>query len=141
MPHLRSNPEIWLISKQDTLLQAFKDALSFPAMLKHFSGLEMAETHLDGQPTPLIPPAVILLDATTDSDIIVACRHMCQAKLNLQLPLIAIIAGLEARQLVLAAGADDYLILPLLPDEFQKRLDIHLKEVHLRKSASVYIRR
>src|SRR5262245_26877755 len=92
---------------------------------KYLSGLEEVEADLDRHVDNSIAPTLILLDATTNLDLIAPCRVLCQRKLAHDLPIIVIIARLEDRQPALAAGVDDYLLLPLVPEEFQRRLGLH----------------
>ena len=122
MIHTRNKPAIWFISKQDALLRSFQETLYFPAKLKHLSDLKAVEVYLDGQAGEVIPPALILLDTATGPDLITTCQKLCQVKLTSKLPIIAIIAKLDERQPALTAGADDYLLLPLLSAELQRRL-------------------
>jgi CheY-like chemotaxis protein len=138
--YLQSNPIIFisiessrgillilLISSNNTILKSVAVALPDSVTLVHTDTLAAARPYLN--PPGNNPPEIILiiLDATDGQAIVSTCRHMlCQSNSKENIPIIAIIAEAAARETVWAAGADDYLLQPLLSSEIKARLAIHL---------------
>ncbi|MEW5961282.1 MAG: GAF domain-containing protein, partial [Chloroflexota bacterium] len=83
-------------------------------------------THLHSQAEENPVVTLIFLDASEDQNPMTTCQQLCQDEAMAALPLIAIIAQPAKRAAVLEAGADDYLLLPLLPAEVNTRLATYL---------------
>jgi GAF domain-containing protein len=79
-------------------------------------------------PAP-VKPSLIFIDAQADITLVEAGSQLRQSLLKRSadyVPLIAIINNLAQREAALAAGADDYLLTPLLPIEIKNRTAKHL---------------
>jgi GAF domain-containing protein len=86
-----------------------------------------AEAYLRCGENSDLAPGLILLQAGDGPATVALCAQLRQKDLAAGLPIIAILAQPADRQAVLKAGADDYLLLPLSPEEVTARLSIHLR--------------
>ncbi len=73
-------------------------------------------------------PTLVLWDATREAHPGEALQALARRPFLADLPLLALLARPEDRQPVLAAGARDYLLLPLLPEEIAQRVGRYLGE-------------
>ncbi len=110
---------ILLISPRDTLVKARAAILPTSIPLVHLAAMSEAEAYLNAQTGNTPEPALIFLDVEADYEAIAECRQLYKRYLTGEPPLVAFINNPADRQKVLEAGADDYLLLPLLP------FDIH----------------
>ncbi len=117
---------ILIISVEDNLVEAFKAMLPFFTPLAYLDTVVEVGTYLHTLANDKPNPSLILIDAEARPQIITECRQICQKYAVHDIPIIAIIAQPTNRQSVLEAGADDYLLLPLVPSEVQMRLATHL---------------
>jgi GAF domain-containing protein len=110
---------ILLISPQDDLLDVFTAALPATTPLVRLASLAAAHSYIQSQTNP---PTLIIFDTQASPDTAADCSLISQDEFFGDVPLIAIIADREDCQAVLEAGADDFLLLPLLPAEISVRL-------------------
>ncbi len=117
---------ILLISADNLVAQSLQAALPAYGLVTH------CLTPADGRPhlQAASPPAIILVDARSGTDDLRALqsRHAeISGSSARHIPLIGLIDSAADRAAVLATGADDYLLLPLLPAEVNARLAAHLQ--------------
>lgn len=74
---------------------------------------------------------IALLDTRGEKDIDICCEKALRANLPGHPTFIAIIDSEAWRAVVLENGADDYLLLPLIPSEVQTRISHHLRRREL----------
>jgi GAF domain-containing protein len=117
---------ILLISANDALAESLQAALPASTPLVRATNLAEAHNYLCTENKPGDCPALILLSGGDGQEVAAGCRQLCHDHSVGDVPIIAVIAAPSDRQLVLEAGADDYLLLPLLPAEINTRLAIHL---------------
>jgi GAF domain-containing protein len=113
----------YLISARKALVKAFTFALPQDAPLIHLPDITALHRALISLPGSAVQFAPIIVDAEQNPQIVAECRQMCRRFARSPV-IIALIAHSEARQAVLEAGADDYLLLPLIPVEIQARLSL-----------------
>jgi GAF domain-containing protein len=118
---------ILFISARNILVEEILAALPESTPLLHLASVAETATYLDASTGDRPEPVLILADADTDQKVIADCRRLLQKTFAHDLPLIALISQPTARQAVLEAGADDYLLLPLLTGEVQVRLSNYLR--------------
>ncbi len=117
---------ILLISPQDTLLEACAAMLPTSIPLVHLAAIPETESYLNAQTDDAPEPALILLDIEAGYEAIAECRQLYQKSLAAEPPLVVLISNPANRQKILEAGADDYLLLPLLPSEIYSWLADYL---------------
>ncbi|MFQ5611066.1 MAG: GAF domain-containing protein [Anaerolineae bacterium] len=117
---------ILLISPQDTLVEACAAMLPTSIPLVHLAAIPETESYLNAQTDDAPEPALILLDIEAGYEAIAECRQLYQKSLATEPPLVVLISNPANRQKVLEAGADDYLLLPLLPSEIYSWLADYL---------------
>ncbi len=113
---------ILLISSNNTLVENFISALPANTPILHLDTIDEAKSHLNSQVHGEAIPGCLVVDAEVEHNTISRCQQLRQDGLINGIPIIAIIARPADRQLVLDAGADDYLLLPLVPVEVKTRL-------------------
>lgn len=117
---------IVLISRNKALIQPFNDAL--PA------GIPIVHVATPAEAQPYLPPAtgnrpaahLVCLEVPSGPDSAADFCRQCRRALPPHIPLIAIITRAADREAVLSAGADDYLLQPLIPAGIKARLAGHL---------------
>ncbi len=117
---------ILLISQNQALFRQLENMLSVSIPLISKLNVTEAQTYLHRAPDQKLDTELILLDATEETTNLTLCRQLCNSGIIDDIPVIAIIATLDDRQKILSAGADDYLLYPLLPEEINSRLSAHL---------------
>lgn len=117
---------IILISDHHTLPQKLEIALPTHIQVAHFNTLDQAKALIGERVECAVQGDLILVDATATPTNVTACYSLCQEMSAQHISLIAIIAQSTDREAVLQAGADDYLLTPLVPREIQNRLTYYL---------------
>lgn len=119
--------KILLISADDRLQTELIAVLSPSVQVLTYSDPEaLLEALSQVAPTPARPD-LILLHQPGDHDLPAICCTLRQHPLAGQLGLLVLLHDPDSRETVLAAGADDYLLLPLLPAELKRRLETYLR--------------
>lgn len=118
---------ILLISPETALLESLQVALPTGVSIAQVATLVEAQPYLTDSTDNSPPLTLILLHAENVSTVIPDCQRLRQNTFASNIPLIALLARPQARQMALAAGADDYLLLPLLAAEVNARLGIYLR--------------
>ncbi len=116
---------VLLISVNQQTIQQIQKALSAFKKVIIVGSLEQALTQFDeaARPTQL---SLILLDTTMFNEPLAACRALSQEPRLSNVAIVGLIDQVDQRQAILAAGVDDYLLLPLVEQELQARLFPHL---------------
>ncbi|MCB0174756.1 MAG: GAF domain-containing protein [Anaerolineae bacterium] len=117
---------IILITDQTVFPDTLASALPTPVPVIHFKSVIEANAHFDSTSHKPTHHDLILVDARGNTAVVADCRHLCQQAPSHPLPLIAIIDRPTDRDVVFEAGADDYLLWPLIPAEVQPRLANYL---------------
>lgn len=117
---------IILITDQTVFPDTLASALPTPVPVIHFKSVIEANAHFDSTSHKPTHHDLILVDARGNTAVVADCRHLCQQAPSHPLPLIAIIDRPTDRDVVFEAGADDYLLWPLIPAEVQTRLANYL---------------
>jgi len=102
------------ISQNPTLVDTFAAALPPSATPVRAPTIEQAGPQLTGAQRP----ALVVVDTQTNPAAVTQCKQHLQPTV----PILAIVARATDREAVLAAGANDYLLLPLLPAEVRARV-------------------
>lgn len=118
---------ILFIGARTILVEEISAALPEATSLVHLANIAETETYFDTSTGDRPEPVLILVDADTDQKVIAGCRQLLQKTFAHDIPIVALISQPTARQAVLEAGADDYLLLPLLAGEIQIRLATYLR--------------
>ncbi|MCK6629989.1 MAG: GAF domain-containing protein [Anaerolineae bacterium] len=120
-------PLVLLISPDYNL----SESLALPELktinLAQVSTVNEVQVYLASCPPDAPPVNLILLQSESDPPLVAACRRLRQYPWAKSIPLIALLHQPEERLAVLEAGADDYLLLPLLPTEVKTRLNFYLR--------------
>ncbi len=74
-------------------------------------------------------PALILLEAADDNNLTEQCHSLKQNQTTADLPIITILTHPHQRELVLAAGATDYIFRPFVAQEVKNRLSPYVQPV------------
>lgn len=106
------------------------------SLLPGYSIVEAADTaeirqYLD---RPEGQPALLLADCRAQTDLEAFCRALDHLRQPAQVPFLVIIGDPAQREAVFQAGADDYLLLPVQPDECAARLEQHLRLAELSRA-------
>ncbi|MCB9076180.1 MAG: GAF domain-containing protein [Anaerolineaceae bacterium] len=117
---------IILITDQTTLPDTLAATLPTPVPVIHFESVIEANAYFDNSAQKPTRHDIILVDARGNTTVVADCRHLCRQMPAHPLPLIAIIDQAADREVVFEAGADDYLLWPLIPAEVQTRLSNYL---------------
>ncbi|MCB0191107.1 MAG: GAF domain-containing protein [Anaerolineae bacterium] len=117
---------IFLITNHDTLLDTFTDALSTPVAVTSFSTITEAQAYWSASSECFTSQDIIIIDATETPEYVADIYNTYQQQRSQSIPLIAIISHPAHRETVLKAGADDYLLWPLIREEVQSRLSSYL---------------
>jgi GAF domain-containing protein len=118
-------PLLLLISAKDTLSETLSTMLPVSTSLQHLATVAEAKAYLRAPASKHSGQTLILLDAGDGQEMTSACRQLREDDLASDIPIIVIVANPADRQTAIEAGADDYLLLPLLPSEVNARLIIH----------------
>ncbi len=114
---------ILLISSDKTLAETVTGMLPAKAPFISVPSISQAQAIIN-EATARQPVTIILFDARTPSKLPI--YHNQWRHIPKDIPFIAIISDPAQRQAALKAGADDYLLTPLLHDEVNTRLAAHL---------------
>ncbi len=117
---------ILLISAKNTLVEMFARAIPASTPFIHLATVAETQSYLTSLVDDQLELALIVVDAQENQQVVADCCQLYQSGSAYYLPIIAVIARPADRQAVLKAGADDYLLLPLLPAEIQTRLANYL---------------
>lgn len=121
---------ILLIGFNNSLAKNLAAILPDHTRLVHLTTVNEAQIHLNTQANDEIVPTFIIINTESNRDALSQCHQLRRQGLLGNILIIAIIADLADRQWALAAGADDYLLLPLLPTEVRARLATQ-RQLHL----------
>jgi GAF domain-containing protein len=119
---------ILLISSDATLTETLSGMLPALAPFTNVTTTSQAQSYINDT-TAKQSINLIFFDARDTSALLVDCNQQCHIPKDV--PFIAIISDPAQREAVLEAGADDYLLTPLLADEVKVRLAAHLNAPHL----------
>lgn len=116
---------ILLISRNNEPVLSLQAMLPAPFEVVHYATLAAGLDNIQHE----APPELVLINAQTNPDDIGPC-HQLRVRLANEhqphIPLVALIADSASRDSALAAGADDYLLLPLFEAEVKSRLAAYL---------------
>lgn len=118
---------ILLISPDNTLFHSFRTALPKIVELVQLPTVAEAQNYLASMQSGEVFIDLIVLHAEKITLLANNCRKLRQNSSVAATPLIALLANPEDRQMALESGVDDYLLLPLIPNEINARLDAHLR--------------
>jgi GAF domain-containing protein len=113
---------ILLISPNSTLADEVTRVLPVSVSLIRLATITEVQTYLNAVTDDDQAPNVILVDAETTQQVVADCRQFCRSAWLDEVAIIALIVRAGDREAVIEAGADDYVLLPLLPAEIQARL-------------------
>ncbi len=117
---------ILLVTRQESLVETLNSTLPVSVPVTCVASLDEYELWILAQKVPAPLPELILLDTGTGRRAAEACRKLRALEPLQKTPWIALISRAAERRIVLEAGADDYLLLPLLPAELKTRLSYYL---------------
>ena len=120
------SPEIALSESLQTALPGFVSLSRTAVKAVQAATVAEAKSYLIHHPDEASALTLILLHAETESAIVAGCQALRQDTWTAHAPLMVLLAHPQDRQAALKAGADDYLLLPLLPAEVEARLRVHL---------------
>jgi GAF domain-containing protein len=103
----------------------------FPEPIIHHRSIKGVRRKIGTPITEVSDPPIVIVDATDLKYAISTCRDLREDAVLNRCTIIALISELEARGEIMNAGADDYLVLPLIPAEIQGWLSAH-QHVELR---------
>jgi nitrogen-specific signal transduction histidine kinase len=118
---------ILLISPETALLKSLQAALPTTVSIAQVATVAEAKPYLAHSTSNSSPLTLILLHAENESTVFSDCHHLRQNTFASNVPLIVLLTRPQDRQAALAAGADDYLLLPLLAAEVNVRLGVYLR--------------
>ena len=114
-----------LISEQEEVVNAFS-AIFAPAetfaILSTMSEVEPFLWSLQGRE---LDGLLVFLECESDLEAIVTCRRLCHTCHFDAVSIVALITEPDVRQAVFDAGADDYLLQPILAAEVQAKVTSH----------------
>lgn len=113
---------IWLITSNPNLAQIMHQYLPSPIRMVNLPNVERARS-VWGKLRKDQIPQLIFLESAVPAE---SCRELLEESGMEAIPLIAIISKSDHREAVFAAGADDYLIMPISSQELNLRLETHL---------------
>jgi GAF domain-containing protein len=116
--------QVLCISNKPAFCDALTAALPHPAALHRADSPAQAKNYIAVSPAAGLDSTVLIVDATQHPQHVAGCA----APEFGNIPIIAVIARPEQRQAVLAAGAADYLLWPLLAAEVETRLKTGLHQ-------------
>lgn len=116
---------ILIIDETDDLLPQIRASIPIPLLLSHQTCLRDALTFL-GACTREDNPPIILIHAVNTDTAISTCRSLRKTHLAARSLIIVLQESLDSREEILAAGADDYLNLPIDHEILMDRLEEHL---------------
>ncbi|MEW5867693.1 MAG: GAF domain-containing protein [Chloroflexota bacterium] len=122
---------ILIVSTNEALEQEVYGALHGSVILSRVTTIAQAQAQLLATHGEDTPGVLILVDASGQANAVGMCREMRQGGLPKQVKLIVIIENPLDRQAVLQAGADDYLLAPLISAVLSTRLLVHLERLEL----------
>lgn len=118
---------ILLISLETALLESLQVALPTGVSIAQVATVTEAKPYLTCTASDSPSSTLILLHAENESTVTSGCQYLRQNTFTANIPLIVLLSRPQDRQPALAAGADDYLLLPLLAAEVDARLGAYFR--------------
>ena len=118
---------ILLISPDSTLFHPFRTTLPTNVELIQLPTVAETQTYLRFAQTNEIAIDLIILHTLDIQRLAKAASDLRSEASIAHIPLIALLTNPEDRQQALQFGANDYLLLPLMPGEINARVEAHLR--------------
>jgi len=118
---------ILLISPDNALFDSFRSALPTLVEIIQLPSLAEAQPYLAAAQSDEAPIDLILLHARNTELLVKMCKLLRISRVVAKIPVVVLLNDPEDRRRMLACGADDYLLLPLIPAEINARVEAYLR--------------